>query len=68
MWTAEQRGRAARIARHTKRYPTDLTDEEREWIAPLMRVPGPRPAAAAAGDRVPRNRKRRAVSGRSGCG
>ncbi|MDE2333152.1 MAG: IS5/IS1182 family transposase, partial [Rhodospirillales bacterium] len=28
MWTRESRGRMAAIARKTKRYPTDLTDEE----------------------------------------
>ncbi|HEX2525674.1 MAG TPA: IS5/IS1182 family transposase, partial [Geminicoccus sp.] len=28
MWTRESRGRMAQIARKTKRYPTDLTDEE----------------------------------------
>ncbi|MGI4746507.1 MAG: IS5 family transposase [Janthinobacterium lividum] len=42
MWTAEQRGRTARIVRYTKRYPSDLTDEEWQRIAPLMPVPGRR--------------------------
>jgi hypothetical protein len=32
----------ARIARKTKRYPSDLTDEEWERIAPLMPKPGRR--------------------------
>ncbi|NHO19824.1 IS5 family transposase [Acetobacter oeni] len=36
MWTPEQRGRMAGITRKTKRYPSDLTDEEWERIAPLM--------------------------------
>lgn len=40
MWTEESRGRSAAIARQTKRYPCDLTDEEWERIAPLMPMPG----------------------------
>ncbi|MDG6095801.1 IS5 family transposase [Acetobacter sp. AN02] len=36
MWTPEQRGRMAAIPRRTKRYPSDLTDEEWERIEPLM--------------------------------
>ncbi|WP_146220170.1 transposase, partial [Komagataeibacter saccharivorans] len=36
MWTPEQRGQMANITRKTKRYPSDLTDEEWERIAPLM--------------------------------
>ncbi|WP_145995992.1 transposase, partial [Acetobacter aceti] len=36
MWTPEQRGQMADITRRTKRYPSDLTDEEWEHIAPLM--------------------------------
>src|SRR4051794_39178464 len=36
MWTRESRGRMAEIARKTKRYPTDLTDEEWERIKPLL--------------------------------
>jgi transposase len=36
MWTRENRGRMADIARKTKRYPTDLTDEEWERIKPLL--------------------------------
>ncbi|WP_249201210.1 IS5 family transposase [Gluconobacter sphaericus] len=36
MWTPEQRGRMADITGKTKRYPSDLTDEEWERIAPLM--------------------------------
>lgn len=31
MWTRDSRGRMAKIARKTKRYPSDLTDEE--WAA-----------------------------------
>ncbi|MFT9088939.1 MAG: IS5 family transposase [Acetobacter okinawensis] len=40
MWTPEQRARMAGIARKTKRYPSDMTDEEWERIAPLMPEPG----------------------------
>ena len=36
MWTDQTRGRMAKIAGKTKRYPSDLTDEEWERIAPLM--------------------------------
>ena len=42
MWTEESRGRVAKIAKKTKRYPCDLTDEEWERIAPLMPKPGRR--------------------------
>ena len=40
MWTPANRGRMADIAKKTKRYPSDLMDEEWERIAPLL----PRPA------------------------
>jgi len=36
MWTGQSRGRMAKIAKKTRRYPSDLTDEEWEQIAPLM--------------------------------
>jgi putative transposase len=36
MWTRESRGRMAEIARKSKRYPTDLTDEEWRRIEPLL--------------------------------
>ena len=39
MWTREHRGRMTDIARKTKRYPTDLTDEEWVRIEPLMPKP-----------------------------
>jgi hypothetical protein len=42
MWTEESRGRMAKIAKKTKRYPSDLTDEEWEQMAPLMPRPGRR--------------------------
>jgi hypothetical protein len=35
MWTEQNRGWMAKIARKTKRYPSDLTDEEWVEIAPL---------------------------------
>src|SRR6202453_3727487 len=42
MWTKQSRGRMTRIAKKTKRYPSDLTDEEWERIALLMPIPGRR--------------------------
>src|SRR5512135_1392215 len=39
MWTRANRGRMAAIAKKTKRYPSDLTDEEWERIAPLLPKP-----------------------------
>jgi transposase len=36
MWTEQSRGRMAEISRKTKRYPSDVTDEEWARIAPLM--------------------------------
>src|SRR3546814_237335 len=42
MWTRETRGRMAAIERKTKRYPTDLTDQEWERIAPLLPHPAKR--------------------------
>src|ERR1700739_3371900 len=42
MWTNQSRGRMAKIAKKTKRYPSDLMDEEWERIAPLMPKPGRR--------------------------
>src|ERR1700761_7057794 len=42
MWTKQSRGRMAQIAKKTKRYPSDLTDEEWDRIAPLMPKPGRR--------------------------
>src|ERR1700716_1003377 len=36
MWTPATRGRMAEIERKTKRYPTDLTDEEWARVAPLL--------------------------------
>ena len=42
MWTQANRGRMARIEKKTKRYPTDLTDEEWRAIAPLLPKPSRR--------------------------
>jgi transposase len=39
MWTRANRGRLARIEKKTKRYPSDLTDEEWERISPLLPKP-----------------------------
>ena len=39
MWTSESRGRMARIEKKTKRYPSDLTDEEWAAMAPLLPKP-----------------------------
>jgi transposase len=36
MWTSESRGRMARIEKKTKRYPSDLTDEEWAAVEPLL--------------------------------
>jgi putative transposase len=36
MWTRATRGRMAKIEKQTKRYPTDLTDEEWSRIEPLL--------------------------------
>lgn len=36
MWTDKSRGRVAKIAKKTKRYPTDLTDEEWLFIQPYL--------------------------------
>ena len=36
MWTRESRGRMAEIAGKTRRYPTDLTEEEWQRIKPLL--------------------------------
>ena len=40
MWTHQSRGRMAQIAKKTKRYPSDLTDEEWDRLVPLMPKPG----------------------------
>lgn len=66
MWTGKQRGRMARIARKTKRHPSDLTDEEWARIAPLMPKPGLRGRPREVEFREVINAVRYLV--RSGCG
>ncbi|PJR92416.1 hypothetical protein CN878_22230 [Ochrobactrum sp. 695/2009] len=39
MWTWQTRDRMARTERKTKRYPTDLTDEDWEQIELLLTKP-----------------------------
>ena len=56
----------ARIAKKTKRYPSDLTDEEWGQIAPLMPKPGPRGRPREVDFREVINAVRYLV--RSGCG
>src|SRR5215210_6889477 len=66
MWTEQSRGRMAEIARKTKRYPSDLTDEEWERMAPLMPKPGRRGRPREVEFREVINAVRYLV--RSGCG
>ena len=66
MWTEQSRGRMAKIAKKTKRYPSDLTDEEWEVIAPLMPKPGRRGRPREVEFREVINAVRYLV--RSGCG
>src|SRR6476620_9293824 len=66
MWTQQSRGRMAQIARKTKRYPSDLTDEEWERLAPLMPKPGRRGRPREVEFREVINAVRYLV--RSGCG
>lgn len=66
MWTEASRGRIAKIERKTKRYPSDLTQEEWERIAPLMPRPGRRGRPREVDFREVINAVRYLV--RSGCG
>lgn len=66
MWTEASRGRVAEIERMTRRYPSDLTDEEWERIAPLMPAPGRRGRPREVDFREVINAVRYLV--RSGCG
>jgi transposase len=66
MWTEQTRGRMAKIAKKTKRYPSDLTDEEWALWAPLMPKPGRRGRPLEADFREVINAVRYLV--RSGCG
>ena len=56
----------AKIAKKTKRYPSDLTDEEWEQISPLMPKPGRRGRPREVEFREVINAVRYLV--RSGCG
>ena len=64
--TEQTRGRMAQIARKTKRYPSDLTDEEWERIAPLMPKSAKRGRRRSTDFREIINAVRYLV--RSGCG
>lgn len=66
MWTQQSRGRMAQIARKTKRYPSDLTDEEWDRLMPLMPKPGRRGRPREVDFREVINAVRYLV--RSGCG
>lgn len=66
MWTEQSRGRLAKIAKKTRRYPSDLTDGEWERIAPLMPGPGRRGRPREVDFREVVNAVRYLV--RSGCG
>jgi transposase len=66
MWTEQSRGRMAEIIRKTKRYPSDLTDEEWAQIEPLMPTRGRRGRPREADLREIINALRYLV--RSGCG
>jgi transposase len=66
MWTEQSRGRMAKIAKKTKRHPSDLTDDEWEQFAPLMPKPGRRGRPREVDFREVVNAVRYLV--RSGCG
>ncbi len=66
MWTEQSRWRMAQIAKKTKRYPSDLTDDEWEGLAPLMPKPGRRGRPREVDFREVINAVRYLV--RSGCG
>ncbi|MEN3177306.1 IS5 family transposase [Gluconobacter sp. OJA] len=66
MWTPQARARMAALSRKTKRYPSDLTDEEWGQIAPLMPPASPRGRKRSVDFREILNALRYLV--RSGCG
>ena len=66
MWTEQSRGRMARLEKKSKRYPSDLTDEEWERIAPLLPKPARRGRPREVEFREVINAVRYLV--RSGCG
>lgn len=52
MWTRESRGRMAELARKTRRYPSDLTDEEWAVVEPLLPKPARRTSLRSPGARA----------------
>jgi transposase len=66
MWTEQGHGRTGKIAKKTRRYRSDLTDEEWAQLAPLMPRPGRRGRPRAVEFREVINAVRYLV--RSGCG
>jgi transposase len=66
MWTESTRGRMAVIAKKTKRYPSDLTEEEWSRIEPLLPQPAKRGRKRTIDLREVVNAIRYLV--RSGCG
>src|ERR1700692_4209686 len=66
MWNEHTRGRMAKLAKKTKRAPSDLADGEWERIRPLMPVPARRGRRRAVDMREIINAIRYLV--RSGCG
>ena len=66
MWTAATHGRMAEIERKTKRYPTDLTDEEWVKIEPFL----PKPAKTGRRREVDLREVLNAIRylARTGCG
>ena len=66
MWTDKSCERMAQITKKTKRYPSDLTDDEGERIAPLMPKAGQRDRPRKIDFREVINAGRYLV--RSGCG
>lgn len=66
MWTPASRGRMAEIAKKTRRYPTDLTDEEWSLVLPLL----PRPTETGRRRVVDLREVLNAIRylGRTGCG
>jgi transposase len=68
MWTQANRGRMADIEKKTKHYPTDLTNEEWERIAPFMPRPGKRGRRPGVGPREVLNAIRYIARAGCGCG
>ena len=66
MWTKEHRARQRKIERETKRYPSDMTDEEWRAIEPLLPAPARQGRRRRSNLREVLNALRYLV--RSGCG